>query len=237
MIDLVYRVLQTIINKEQSGYVSPDEFNNLAALIQLEIFRNYFEDYNRDQNKANRGLTNRGFGNLTANQRQMIEQFSEFTSLEVELPQDTNYAEVALPEDLYFLDDRGMLTKNGKVVDEVAKQSFGYVSNSISTFSNLYPVFSQFGNKLRIYPRGIQGPLTATYIRKPKAPKWTYRSVKGTPVFDPSNPSFQDFELHPSEFSNIVLKMLTHFGLNLREVEVMQIAEQLKNTITQKDNA
>ena len=203
----------------------------------MEIFRNYFEDYNRDQNKANRGLTNGGYANLTSNQRQMIEGFSVFAELDITLPEGANYAEATLPEDLYLLDDKGMLTRTGKVIDEVTKHSFGYVSNSISTFSALYPVFSQFGEKLRIYPQSVALPVTATYTRKPKAPRWTYRNIQGSPVFDPSNPSFQDFELHPSEFSNIVLKMLTHFGLNLREVEIMQIAEQLKNTITQKDNA
>lgn len=237
MIDTIYRVLQTIINKEQSGYVSPDEFNLLADLTQMEIYRNYFEDHNRDQLKANRGLSSKGFGNLPANQRQMLERFSDFTELDVELPEGANYAEATLPENLYFLDENGMLTKTGKVLDEVAKHSFGYVSNSISTFSNLYPVYSKFGDKIRIFPQSVALPITATYLRKPKAPKWTYRVIQGTTMFDPSSPSFQDFELHPSEFSNIVLKMLTHFGISLREVDILQVVEQLKNTISQKDNA
>ena len=55
-------------------------------------------------------------------------------------------------------------------------------------------------------------------------------------MYDPSNASFQDFELHESEFSNIVLRMLSYFGINLREGEVMQIAELLKDKMNLKDN-
>ncbi len=39
MIDTVYRTVQTIVNKEKNGYVTPDEFNLLATKVPLEIFR------------------------------------------------------------------------------------------------------------------------------------------------------------------------------------------------------
>ena len=237
MIDNIYQVLQTIINKEQSGYVSPEEFNKLAHLAQQEIFRNYFEDINRDQNKENRGLTNRGFANLAANERQRVEQFSEEAVLVTDKPEGFKYATANLPEDIYFIEDRGVMTGKGKVVEQISKSDFGAASQSISAYSSMFPVYTQFGNQLRIYPQSITAPVTAAYIRNPKQPRWTYRNVSGNPMFDQDSSSFQDFELHPSEFSNIVLKMLSHFGLNLRETEVMQIAEQLKNSITQKDNA
>ena len=51
-------------------------------------------------------------------------------------------------------------------------------------------------------------------------------------MYDPSNASFQDFELDSSEFYNIILRMLTYFGINLREPEVVKIAELMKD----KDN-
>jgi hypothetical protein len=43
-VDIVYRTVLLIINKEQRGYLTPDEFNKTAAQVQLEIFNEYFED-------------------------------------------------------------------------------------------------------------------------------------------------------------------------------------------------
>lgn len=237
MINLVYRTLQTIVNKEQSGYVAPDEFNRIADLIQRDIFRNYFEDENRDTNKENRGLTNRGYGHLSFNQRQLITPFSAEAELPILLPQGKKYATTSLPEDSYFIEDRGMMAGDGRVVEEVSRDSFGYVAKSIATFSKLYPVYAQFGAEVRIYPQEVATPVTVAYLRNPKTPKWTYRTINGTEMFDPSKADYQDFELHESEFSNIVTRMLTHFGINLRETEVMQIAEALKQSTIQKDNS
>ena len=46
-VDAVYRTVLLIINKEQRGYLTPDEFNKTATQVQLEIFNEYFEDLNQ----------------------------------------------------------------------------------------------------------------------------------------------------------------------------------------------
>ena len=43
----VYQTVLTILNKEQRGYMTPFEFNKIAAQVQLEIFERYFEDINQ----------------------------------------------------------------------------------------------------------------------------------------------------------------------------------------------
>ena len=43
-VNTVYRTVLLIINKEQRGYITPDEFNKTATQVQLEIFNEYFED-------------------------------------------------------------------------------------------------------------------------------------------------------------------------------------------------
>lgn len=46
-VDTVYRTVLLILNKEQRGYMTPDEFNKTSAQVQLEIFESYFEDLNQ----------------------------------------------------------------------------------------------------------------------------------------------------------------------------------------------
>ena len=43
-IDTVYQRVQTLANKEQRGYITPQEFNLLANQAQMEIFEQYFYD-------------------------------------------------------------------------------------------------------------------------------------------------------------------------------------------------
>lgn len=46
-VDTIYRTVLLIVNKEQRGYLTPDEFNKTATQVQLEIFNEYFEDLNQ----------------------------------------------------------------------------------------------------------------------------------------------------------------------------------------------
>lgn len=46
-VNTVYKTVLLILNKEERGYVTPDEFNKIATQVQLEIFEQYGEDLNQ----------------------------------------------------------------------------------------------------------------------------------------------------------------------------------------------
>jgi len=46
-VDTVYKTVLLILNKEQRGYMTPDEFNKTATQVQLEIFEGYFNSLNQ----------------------------------------------------------------------------------------------------------------------------------------------------------------------------------------------
>lgn len=229
MIDTIYKVLLTILNKENQGYISPEEFNLIAINVQNEIFRSYMEDENLDKNKQNRGLTNNGYANLSFNQRQRITRFAKNEDLTV------TSGVITLPSDLYLLEDNGVSTDEGVSIEEVERHSIVTLMRTESAPTVLYPVYESYGTELKIYPNTITD-VNVRYIRKPLDPKWTYSIVSNKEMYDPSNGSFQDFELDSSEFTNIVLRMLSYFGINLREAEVVQVAEGLKDKMNLKDN-
>lgn len=235
MIDLIYNTLLTIINKEQQGYVSPTEFNILANQVQMEIFREYFEDENRDKNRENRGLINNGYSNLSFNQRQRIQEFAAIATI----PQTSS--QFTLPSDLYFIEEHGVVatapsTSNMSVISEVERNQIAYLNRSSARPTDIYPVYERYPASLRVSPTTIT-EIEVRYVRTPSTPNWTYVVLpSGDAMYNPADAAFQDFELHESEFSNIVLRMLSYFGLNLREAEVIQIAETLKDKMNLKDN-
>ena len=46
-VDTVYQRVLSILNKEQRGYVTPQEFNLFANQAQMDLFEQYFYDINQ----------------------------------------------------------------------------------------------------------------------------------------------------------------------------------------------
>ncbi len=46
-VDTVYKTVLLILNQQQRGYMTPDEFNKVAAQVQLNIFEKYEDDLNQ----------------------------------------------------------------------------------------------------------------------------------------------------------------------------------------------
>jgi hypothetical protein len=73
--------------------------------------------------------------------------------------------------------------------------------------------------------------LNASYIRKPKNPKWTYVIINEKALWNPDAPDKQDFELNPEEQSSLVVKILKFAGVSIEDYNLAQSAgqEEIKN--------
>ena len=52
-IDTVYQKVLALANKEQRGYITPQEFNLIADQAQQDIFEQYFYDLDQFKRKQN----------------------------------------------------------------------------------------------------------------------------------------------------------------------------------------
>tara|TARA_R110000851_G_scaffold291462_2_gene445816 strand:+ start:11533 stop:12240 length:708 start_codon:yes stop_codon:yes gene_type:complete len=233
MINQIYQVLLSIVNKENSGYISPTEFNLIAANVQNEILAEYFSEENRNKVKENRGLTNKGHSNLDFLDRQKIEQFAEsigVTQVGTTFP---------LPTNLYYIEDDGVSIAGNIVVEEVERAKMNYLARSEAAPTEQYPVYTRYSNAISVLPLTIT-QVVMEYLRKPNNPQWTYQVIENPDgstieLYDPTSSSFQDFELHEGEFSNIVMRMLVFFGINLREGEIAKLVEVMKDKSFNKE--
>ena len=57
-VNTVYKTVLYILNKEQRGYITPDEFNNIATQVQLDIFNSYFPDADQANRKNQNNTQN-----------------------------------------------------------------------------------------------------------------------------------------------------------------------------------
>jgi hypothetical protein len=109
-------------------------------------------------------------------------------------------------------------------VEEVSKLEINrVVNNSLIHPSAEYPIYVNIGGKYKVYPSTLlDTDLSATYIRVPKQPKWTYIEIAGNPVYNASAVDRQDFELHQSCEVELITKILGYCGISIREAEVTQ---------------
>jgi len=75
-VNTVYQTVLQILNKEQRGYITPAEFNNLAQQVQLEIFESYFPDGNQlNRQNQNNTQNDTEFFNIFKNQEEKLYPF------------------------------------------------------------------------------------------------------------------------------------------------------------------
>lgn len=101
--------------------------------------------------------------------------------------------------------------------------------------SAIFPVYTEENGLMTVFPKTLTeaGRVLAQYIRYPKEPKWTFRTLtNGEPVFDETNTDYQDFELPLDDEVDLVNKILQYAGMSIREIQAVQFGQAEE----QKDN-
>ncbi len=327
MINSVRNTVFSVLNKNNYGYISPQDFNLFAKQAQLEIFENYFYNYNTQINKENARVSGSGYADLTKTIEEGIDVFSVTNPLSLSNTPPTISNVYYLPsatttgDDYYLLNkvliydnfvtsgtttnvgvteielidatanfitdgvkagdviglvsdgitqyvtitlvnsETSLFTTESEVTatpfnsngisysiyrdslqeaEKVSHSKITMLNNSLLTKPNLaYPAYTQEGAILKAFPNSVNkiGQVLSQYIRYPKDPKWTYKTLlSGEPVFDQSQPDYQDFELPLDDETSLIIKILQYSGVQIREADVVQFAniqEQKETAATQ----
>lgn len=223
-VDTVYQRVLSILNKEQRGYVTPQEFNLFANQAQLDLFEQYFYDINQ-------------FGRLNGNSTEysdMLTILNEKINL-FETTADAVYStdHFDLPSDLYRL---GTIIYNNIEVERVNANEFLYINSApLTKPKDTRPIYVSNQAGFKAYGDSeLTSGVKCNYIRKPATVKWGYNIVLGNALYNSSTST--DFELHSSEETELVIKILELAGISTRELQLYQVAagEEIKNTQQEK---
>ena len=232
MIDAVRNTVLAILNKNNYGYLSPSDFNLYAQQAQLEIFEDYFYQYNTQINLENARRSGTDYANLSKGILEVIDLFSKTGSLTQTVSADNTYT---MPSDYYIMN---RVMYNGLEVERVNQGKITMLLNSMITApSKDFPAYTTEASIMTVYPTTITGAsdISAQYVRYPLTPKWTYQAdleYQG-PVFNQSAVDYQDFELPLDNLNDLVIKICQYAGVEIREAMVVQYAqaeEQQNNT-------
>lgn len=228
LIDRIYQKVKTFVNTEVRGNVTPAEFNLFLHDAIQSRYGDYIYEINRLQHRVHQGVTSNLTENLPNKIREKILHYLTETATPIAIENNEKYR---LPQDIYFLDEVEYVNQETSetTVFEVVKNKRSYnITKSQATAT--YPICLQVGEEIRTSHN--LGPLTISYLRKPKFGKWTYMVVNGAEIFNPGAGDFEDADIHPSEEDKIVVEVLMRFGINLKEQDIQASAnsEDIKET-------
>mgnify|MGYP003112151049 FL=1 len=251
-IDKVYQKVLAIANKEQRGYITPQEFNLFADQAQMNIFEQYFFDINQ---------FNRVPGNQTDFSDPLSgleEKISFFKKRQEPLTLANDFGDVFLNDYIFDMFKLGTVYrryKNGslKTVDPISSfEEYRQITSSkLLAPTELYPKYIRYyaessldttKDRIKISPySGLKDLETQTgkkqvfadYIRKPAKPNWSYVVVNEQALYDST--TSDDFELHKSEENNLIFKILQLAGITI-DINLYQVAaqEEIKNIQQEK---
>ena len=218
-IDTVYQRVLAILNKENRGYVTPQEFNLFANQAQLEVFEQYFFDLNQ-YNRLPKNDTE--YSDLPKLINEKLSKFKKSASVSYM----TDHFH--LPSDLHKLGT--VIYNNTTPVEQIDKKNLlEYQLSKLTAPTTNNPVYIQsIGNTsnhwgLIVYPTTINANISITYVRKPNEVTWSSQTVVGNALYNAS--ASTDFELHDSEETNLVLKILLYAGVSIKDPNIAQLAD------------
>lgn len=200
----------SIINKDNNGYITPEEFNSFAKQAQLEIFNQYFVDFKNSKIADFKVMQTSGYSDIT----KQIDQTIDYFSKNVQLTYNSGTQTFDMPAGWFLLN---ALYYNQKEIEHVDQRNvYRLLSSNLTSPNTLYPAYVMQGNDITVYPLTITSGVETYYVRYPYDPKWTYTLVNGSPLFNQSANDYQDFELTDSDFPKLVVKICEYAGTSIR---------------------
>ena len=237
-IDTVYQRVLAIANKEQRGHITPLEFNLLANQAQLVVFEQYFYDRHQTVRVPGSSINH---SDVDAMLNEKISLFER---------RNINFV-TNLPADLYRLDsiiwrepdvngcDSNKLGTNAYECVETSAKEWLYIQHSpLLQPTNIRPIYIRNDNN-EIFVHGtnneILSPLLCNYIKQPDRVEWGYDVIGEKALFNGAANRTTHFQHHPSEETELVMKILELAGVIIEDPNMVQYANQkLKEQVEQE---
>ena len=227
-VDTVYKTVLLILNQQQRGYMTPDEFNKVATQVQLNIFEKYEDDLNQQYRMPQNDTE---YANRVKNLEENLQFFQKYINNASNAGAITGTnpftIDTTVVTDLYRL---GSVMYKGEKLNQYAQRSeiTQLLLSPLTQPTTDFPIYLYEQGKLYIYPTSIitADDINISYLKKPADVVWDYvPGSLGQYVFTPGGTT-QNFELNVSEQTNVITRILAYAGLIINDPTIIQAASQ-----------
>tara|TARA_R110000824_G_scaffold56072_6_gene153856 strand:- start:401 stop:1138 length:738 start_codon:yes stop_codon:yes gene_type:complete len=240
-IDTVYQRVLAIANKEQRGYITPQEFNLYANQAQMDIFEQYFYDLNQFHKLPGNDTT---YADMVDLIEEKVDHFERYQQAAASVSNSNTFT---LP-DYYRMGEVFYLANGGYVEIENVTQNeiHHYLNSPLTAPTARRPIYVRNSGaanteilrerQITVYPATIVSGVTCNYIAKPTSVSWGYiiNVTNGSALYNANNTTH--FELHRSEESELVIKILELAGIELKDPQLYQQAATEEGQNIQQEN-
>ena len=232
-VDRIYQRVLTLANKEQRGYITPQEFNLYANQAQMDIFEQYFYYLNQFLRMPGNSTTHADMVDIL---EEKISVFEVTATLALAInPNGVAGNLNALPR-FYRLSN---VRSGNTIMESVSRKDFRLFPNSpLTTPTTTRPIYmiDTINSVIQIAGDDTLTEADIDYVQSPRQVNWTYVVVGEKALYNATAADAQDFDLHPSEETELVLKILTLAGFTLKDQGLYQAAsgEDTKNIQQEK---
>tara|TARA_R100000808_G_scaffold22012_1_gene47736 strand:+ start:305 stop:1006 length:702 start_codon:yes stop_codon:yes gene_type:complete len=228
-VDTVYQRVLAIANKEQRGYITPQEFNLFANQAQMDIFEQYFYDLNQFLRIPGNDTEYSDMVNILEEKINIFETSANLDNTYSSFNGGFNTSTVA---NIYRI---GSLDFRGVEMEKIEHKEFNSINRSPLTKPTLdRPIYYMKDISIFVRPSSITEGVNINFIRRPSNVAWGYVVQNGKALYNASRST--NFELHDSEETDLVMKILALAGITMEEQLLYQAASQedMKNTQQEK---
>tara|TARA_R110000824_G_scaffold86516_1_gene214030 strand:- start:21 stop:743 length:723 start_codon:yes stop_codon:yes gene_type:complete len=235
-IDTVYQRVLALANKEQRGYITPQEFNLFANQAQMDIFEQYFYDLNQFRRVPGNDTVYADMVNILEDKIDMFRDTYGSSATSGWTTFGNPPTGAYLPDGIYRMEQVRIA---GTQCEKLTSRQYNMVRESpLTRPTTSRPIYTiRGGNSILIndgtYVDFAASIINVYYIRKPNKVNWSSYTLSGSDLYDSANSD--DFELHDSEETKLVIKILGLAGITLKDPALYQIAGAEDNKNIQQE--
>jgi len=226
-IDTVYQTVQALANKEQRGYLTPQEFNLFANQAQMDIFEQYIYDLGAHTAEAEDAHV---LGDAIALLHNKLEPWltTVIVTGGTTLPPGGRNGR-------FFVRYKGMRRSIRKIQQDEIRNLRGSRWH-LEAFDEV--VYFEDGHNMIQVWSGI-GQLTTgitceRIMGRPNLVYWGYVVVNERPMYNPM--ASAHFEIHSNDQADLVAKILKLAGISIEDQELYQAGATEEALNTQEEN-
>ena len=235
-VDTVYQKVLAIANKEQRGYITPQEFNLIADQAQISIFEQYFNDLDQARRQPSNDTFYADKLDFIETKLQAFEKTDDTSVVSSYAPAATTTSVPSkfLPNYIYKVHRIEYKNNNCEIVNTSDFNDFNHGSFLFRPTSTR-PIANIRNNILRVSIGSSNNdanlndiifviPTRIIYFIRPLKPRFGYVVVNGEALYNASDSN--NFQLHPSEEEFLVFKILELAGITIAKPDLVNIANQ-----------
>jgi len=231
-VNTVYQTVLLILNQQQRGYITPDEFNKIATQAQLTMFEAYASDLNQQYRLPSNDTE---YSDRVKNIEQKLQFFQRNTVIPYNFT-NSNFPLIEFPgasDSPVVVGTTNVLYRLGSVFYKDTDLGQYTQPNELRQLllspltqpTENFPIYTYLQDNIKVYPSSIKSDIAISYLVKPLNVVWGF-TTNGVGAFEYAEGASVQFGLDVTDQDELILRILAYAGVIIQDPTIIQTASQ-----------